>query len=206
MQNSNLNSVISSVIVLLALATYGVSCSDNKTESANMELDSSTVTTMPDTTELIQPADTSTAGIPADTSKKINATTKKKGKVSVEIMPVIKNPKIKMDKSGVYAYPDVAASYPGGQSALDAYITSHITYPQAALDYNKEGRIGVGFIVDENGNLSDVHVMGRKLGEGLDEEAVRVVSSMNNWIPGTVKGKAVKSKVNLPITFKIEEQ
>jgi hypothetical protein len=43
----------------------------------------------------------------------------------------------------------------------------------------------------------------RGIGSGCDEEAVRVVSAMPIWVPGTQKGKPVRVKFNLPIRFKL---
>ncbi len=100
---------------------------------------------------------------------------------------------------------EVRPAYPGGQSSLEDYITNNVEYPQAAVDNNKQGTVNVQFTVDENGNVSNAQVIGSKLGDGLDEEAVRVVSKMPKWTAGSVKGKNVKTRVTLPITFKIEE-
>jgi len=35
----------------------------------------------------------------------------------------------------------------------------------------------------------------------LDAEAIRVVKSMPRWMPGRLKGKPVRVKFNLPVTF-----
>jgi protein TonB len=214
MNSSKLRSAVNGLVILFTLTTFVIACNNNKTESGTT--DTSVSSTMPaDTTQMNTPVDTSalTTTVPATTDTSANkpiapttAASKKKGKATVGTMPVVKNPKIKMDKSGVYEYSEVRPSYPGGQAAIETYITNHIQYPETALDYNKEGRIGVAFTVDENGKVTDTYVMGKKLGDGLDEEAIRVVSSMPNWKPGMVQGKPVKSKVTLPITFKIEEQ
>lgn len=36
----------------------------------------------------------------------------------------------------------------------------------------------------------------------LDAEAVRVITAMPKWIPGKNNGKAVRVKLNVPISFK----
>ncbi len=133
------------------------------------------------------------------------AITAKKRKVIIEAEPAAKSKKAEADKKGIYTYTDVAPVFPGGQPAIENYINNHIEYPQTALDDNVEGRSGVGFVVDENGKVTDVHTVGAKIGSGLDEEAERVVASMPKWTPGTVKGKPVKTRMTLPIVFQIEE-
>ncbi len=129
---------------------------------------------------------------------------KKKVEVIVEAPPVAKYPKVKMDKSGVYEYSEISPEYPGGPAAIERYINNHINYPQHALNNNIQGKVNVSFVVNEYGQVNGAHIIGKGLGNGLNEEAVRVVSSLPNWKPGTVKGKPIKTKMTLPITFRIE--
>jgi protein TonB len=112
---------------------------------------------------------------------------------------------MKPDKSGVYEMTEIRPAFPGGQPALEDYINNHIEYPQMAIDDTKQGTVNIQFVVDENGNVRNARVLGSSLGDGLDEEAVRVISSMPKWEPGKVKGKNVKTRLTLPITYQIEE-
>ena len=43
----------------------------------------------------------------------------------------------------------------------------------------------------------------RGVEKSLDEEAIRVISSMPKWNPGTINGTPVKVKYTLPIVFKL---
>lgn len=122
----------------------------------------------------------------------------------VELAPVVKNAPIKKDNYGIYVYPQTYPTFPGGQPGIERYMVNHINYPKAALNTNKEGKVGVMFVVDERGRVRDAHISGNKLGRGLDEEALRVVSSMPPWNPGTVNGHPVKTRITLPIIFQIE--
>ena len=56
-----------------------------------------------------------------------------------------------------------------------SYIANHIDHPQMAIDDNKEGTVNGQFMVDENGKIQNARVFGSKLGDGLDEEAERVI-------------------------------
>ena len=38
----------------------------------------------------------------------------------------------------------------------------------------------------------------------LEEEAIKVISNMPKWKPGQVKGKNVKTRMILPITYRLE--
>ena len=111
---------------------------------------------------------------------------------------------MEVDKQGYYNRTEVLPAYKGGQSALENYIMNNIEYPQEAIDNNIEGTVSIHFAVDEQGNISNVKAMGNKLGYGLEEEAVRVVSKMPKWSPGQVKGKNVKTWRTLPITYRLE--
>ena len=83
---------------------------------------------------------------------------------------------------------------------LNAYIGSHIRYPDMARESNIEGTVMVKFVVNEDGAVSDAIVV-RGPGGGCDEEALRMVNSMPKWKPGKQNGMAVKVFFTLPIKF-----
>ena len=128
---------------------------------------------------------------------------KKEVKVFVAPMPVITNPKVRKDKNGIYENAESNPAYPGGERAIESYIYNHLKYPRAALNSNTQGTVHISFVVNQNGSVSNAQVTGKSLGHGLDEEARRVVSSMHGWRPATVKGRPVKARITLPITFRL---
>ncbi len=81
-------------------------------------------------------------------------------------------------------------------------IQKKIRYPEIARKAGVEGRVIIQFVVDENGNVSNPAVV-RGIGAGCDEEALRVVKEAK-FKPGKQRGKAVKVKMSLPITFKLK--
>ena len=82
-----------------------------------------------------------------------------------------------------------------------AGLQSKIRYPEIAKKAGVEGRVIVQFIVDEQGNVVDPVVV-RGIGAGCDEEAIRAVQQAQ-FQPGKQRGKAVRVKMSLPITFKL---
>lgn len=90
--------------------------------------------------------------------------------------------------------------FTGGMRALGEYLSANIHYPEAARASRVEGKVFVNFIVRKDGRITDVNVL-KGLGFGCDEEAVRVISSMPNWRPGTQSGRPVNVKYNLPVLF-----
>lgn len=88
---------------------------------------------------------------------------------------------------------------------VSGYISEHLKYPDTAIKEDIEGRINVMFVVDTKGRITDVKTMGRRLGYGLEEEAIRVVRSMPAWKPGQQQGVPVNVYFTLPISFKLED-
>jgi len=105
----------------------------------------------------------------------------------------------------VFTVVEEMPTYDGGMDALIEYLSSNINYPQEAKDNDIQGRVIVNFIVDKDGSVTNTKIE-QGIGSGCDEEALRVVSSMPNWIPGKQKGEAVKVSYNLPIKFKLDEK
>jgi len=147
--------------------------------------------------------DTTTVSANQPIANKKDATNRR-GRVSLGKMTERKTG-MKPDKDGIYEMTDVRPAYPGGQTALENYINNNVEYQQAAIDNNTEGKVDVEFVIDEKGNVTDAKRIGKELGGGLDDEAVKVISNMPKWTPGKVKGKNVKTRLVLPITYKIEQ-
>jgi len=209
-------------MAVVALLVFVVACTNNNESTKSSAYDSSNVSTPGDTSmnHMQQPPDTAAATnvstekpVSKEPSGKTTAnktTAAKKGKASVGTMTETKRTSetkmtYKPDASGVYDATEVRPAYPGGQAALSDYIAKHIAYPQMAIDDNKQGTVNVQFMVDENGKVQNAKVVGGKLGDGLDEEAERVISTMPKWNAGTVKGRPVKTRMTVPITYQIED-
>ncbi|CDD19516.1 putative TonB protein [Prevotella sp. CAG:732] len=94
-------------------------------------------------------------------------------------------------------------SFPGGQGALMAFLSSNIKYPVVAQENGVQGRVIVGFVVEKDGSISDVKVM-RSVDPSLDREAQRVVRAMPRWKPGKQNGSAVRVKYTVPVVFRLQ--
>ena len=93
------------------------------------------------------------------------------------------------------------ASFPGGPAACMKYIADNIRTPKECEESDAQGRVILGFTVNEDGSLSDIKVM-RSITPYLDKEAIRIVKSMPKWNPAKQNGKPVKTKYTLPVTFR----
>ena len=92
--------------------------------------------------------------------------------------------------------------YPGGMSAFYQFVFKNLKYPSQARRMGIEGRVFVQFVVDKDGTIKDV-VAVKGIGAGCDEEAVRVIKGSPKWKAGKQRGKPVKVRMILPITFKL---
>ncbi len=99
----------------------------------------------------------------------------------------------------------IVEEYPvpiGGMAAFYQYVNNNVKYPAQALSLELQGRVFVQFVVGKDGSITDATVI-RGIGGGCDEEAIRVVMAAPGWNPGKQRGKPVRVKMVLPITFKI---
>lgn len=112
------------------------------------------------------------------------------------------NFKIKDDKPAkdvVLRSSEKMPQFPGGEKALMEFVVSNIKYPQGATVKGKP-MVVVKFVVDKTGKVKDPVIM-RGQDEALNSEAIRVVSLLPDFEPGTVDGKPVSVAYTLPIIF-----
>lgn len=103
----------------------------------------------------------------------------------------------------VFSAVEQMPQFPGGEAELMKYISNNIKYPTMAMENNIQGRVVVQFVVTKTGKIGEVKVV-RSKDPDLDKEAVRVVKSLPNFIPGKMNGQAVNVWYTLPITFKLQ--
>lgn len=104
-------------------------------------------------------------------------------------------------------FPDTSAEqmplFIGGNYYMMTLIGNNLLYPEAGWKKERDAKVVVSFVVDAEGHTTEVESLSHA-GYGFDEEAVRLIQLLgNNWIPGFAKGKGVKVKFTLPVTFKI---
>ena len=90
--------------------------------------------------------------------------------------------------------------FPGGKSALDAYIAKNMKYPQTALDNGIEGVVDVAFIVKTDGSIGTIKIV-RMVDPDLESEAIRLVKGMPAWTPADKNGSPVEAPAQVNINF-----
>jgi periplasmic protein TonB len=102
----------------------------------------------------------------------------------------------------IFTIVEESASPAGGMTSFYKYLVDNMKYPPQARRLGIEGKVTLSFVVDKNGNISDVAVL-RGIGSGCDEEATRVMRNAPSWNPGKQRGKPVKQRCIMPISFKM---
>lgn len=85
---------------------------------------------------------------------------------------------------------------------IQDYLSENTNYPELAKQMRLEDRVYVTFVISEKGEVESA-VIGRGEYDVLNDEALRVVKSMPEFIPGSQRGKAVKMKITIPVNFKL---
>jgi protein TonB len=106
-------------------------------------------------------------------------------------------------ESKIFTVVEEQPQFPGGEEALAKFLKESIKYPEEAKSLNISGIVYLTFIVEEDGSISNLHII-RGIGGGCDEEALRVVKSMASWIPGKQRGVPVRVQFNLPVRFTLK--
>jgi TonB family protein len=100
---------------------------------------------------------------------------------------------------------DIEPTFPGGQEALMRFIHTNIMYPESAIELGIEGKVYVRFYVEKDGKVSNVELLKGINCPAIEQEALRVVSIMPNWLPGsTDTSLATRTVMNIPISFDLE--
>lgn len=90
--------------------------------------------------------------------------------------------------------------YPGGDAALLKFISNNLQYPVEAKLDGITGVVYVSYIVDTDGAVRDIKIV-RGVDPLLDEEAKRVIGSIDGYSPGRQRGKAVPVQFTMPVRF-----
>ena len=107
------------------------------------------------------------------------------------------------EEETIFQVVEVMPEFPGGMAACLKYLSQNIKYPVMAQENGIQGRVIVQFVVNSDGSIVDPVVV-RSVDPSLDREALRVIQSMPKWKPGQQRGKAVRVRYTVPVTFKLQ--
>lgn len=92
----------------------------------------------------------------------------------------------------------------GGKMQVKNYIQKQLRYPEAAFRLNLSGTVTIGFVVETDGHVSNIHVI-QSLGGGCDQEAIRIIQSIH-WSPGIKDNQRVRCDNKLDISFMLNDE
>ncbi len=98
--------------------------------------------------------------------------------------------------------PEQPARPEGGTEAFFNYVQQNRKYPDKARKNKIEGKVMVEFMIEKDGSLTNLKVI-KKLGNGLDEEAIRLIEKGPKWLPAQFNGQPIRQKMILPIIFQL---
>ncbi len=92
------------------------------------------------------------------------------------------------------------AEFPGGNTALMAFIAKEVKYPETEVSSGLSGTVFVGFVIETDGSVCNIMVL-RGIGPAFDAEALRVIQRLPNWQPSLRNGIPVAVRYALPVKF-----
>lgn len=102
-----------------------------------------------------------------------------------------------VDVDAIYKDVEVRANFSEKSSDLKRFLKQHLVKPEGS-----DGEVVlVRFLVDRNGEISNIHVMASGADPQLTTEVINVVKKMNHWNPALIRGVKVASYAVLPIEF-----
>lgn len=106
-------------------------------------------------------------------------------------------------KEEVFMVAEQMPEYPGGMKEMLKFLQENVKYPENAMKNNVQGRVIVQFVVEKDGTPTEFKVA-RSVDPDLDAEALRVLQTMPKWKPGMQRGKIVRVKFTVPVSFKLQ--
>ncbi|HVW14969.1 MAG TPA: energy transducer TonB [Mucilaginibacter sp.] len=111
--------------------------------------------------------------------------------------------KVALDSvSSVFTAVEQEPTYPGGLKKWFNYIKTNLQYPEKAKESQVEGKVFISFIVEKDGTVTFPKVV-RGIGNGCDEEAVRLLKNSPKWNPGMQNGHVVRVSYMTIVDFKL---
>jgi periplasmic protein TonB len=109
------------------------------------------------------------------------------------------------DEKSVFTAVEIEPSPMGGMEKFYSFLGNKIKYPTAAKEIGTQGRVVLTFVVERDGSLTDIKAL-RDPGNGLGDEAIRVLKLAPHWNPGIQNGKKVRVQYTIPVMFSLGDQ
>ena len=111
--------------------------------------------------------------------------------------------KTEVDKITPNHFAEVMPNYPGGMQALKKFLEKNLKNPQD-IEEGQNIKVKIRFIVGFDGNLKGFEII-QDGGLAFNNEVMRVLKKMPQWIPGKTKGQNVSVYYTIPVNFLASE-
>lgn len=105
--------------------------------------------------------------------------------------------------NSIFISVDEMPIFPGGEVEMHKYLSDKLDYPSKAIRKGDQGFVVLSFVVQKDGNLTDLTVL-KSVSKELDDEALRVVKQMPKWAPAKKDNEKVATRFVLPVRFHID--
>ncbi|MBI1781324.1 MAG: TonB family protein [Sphingobacteriales bacterium] len=107
----------------------------------------------------------------------------------------------------IFTKVEIEAGFPGGDGAWKKFLERNLNGQVPSDNGAPEGtyRVLVQFVVDKEGNVSDVKPL-TSYGYGMEEEAVKAIKKGPKWTPAEQNGRKVKAYRTQPIVFQVTSE
>ena len=153
--------------------------------------------------EVIKTAEEANEGTEVTATVEFHEGSEEGNKVMSEEKVIVEEKHEVEEEKVIHTIVEQMPSFPGGEAALAKFLSSNLRYPPRAEEMGIKGRVTCQFIVEADGRVTHVKVI-RGVDPDLDDEAVRVIYRMPNWIPGKKEGKPVRVRYTCPINFTLQ--
>lgn len=102
----------------------------------------------------------------------------------------------------IFEVVDEAPQFPGGDSALNKWLSSEVRYPVRAMENGISGQVIIKFVVEKDGRITHPEII-KHVDKDLDREALRALKWMPKWIPAKNNGETVRAYHILPVNFNL---
>lgn len=117
---------------------------------------------------------------------------------------VVTQPDTTASDRTVYLRVDEPPRFQGGDVlAFRDWVLRHLHLDGEMFREGVQARLVVSFVVGKDGGVEDVEVI-RSTDERFSGEVLRVMSAAPLWTPGRLDGKAVRTKLSVPVNIRLE--
>jgi len=140
------------------------------------------------------------------TTKEVKATEKKTLIAPAKSSAELTNP-VKVVENGetekTWDVVEKMPQYQGGDGEMMAHLSRNIRYPVIAQQNNIQGKVIASFVVSSTGKVINPQIL-RSVDPSLDKEAIRVISTFSDFIPGEQNDKKVAVRYTIPVVFRLD--